>query len=359
LPYFEVEVFMPEQFDDPQKLPDDHQNEPPSYTPYLYIRYNNGDTGNRPLTPGTNFWSSPDILVTPTDTFGNVQVGTDVTVQTRIWNGGLAPAYGVYVEFYWANPSLGIALNPSQRIGTKLVTAPAQNYVDVVCPVTWKPAFVNGGHECLIVRCTYAPDPDSNRSPFSAEFSRFVGQRNITVVGQAGRQMLSLLANNPFQTSQVFTLRLSSLMVRGNFDQWRERNDGELINLLANIQTGSKPQTEEEKQLEWDVLNVTEKDLDIRVTRIAPAEIKDQENTEQEIARYLHERTLRNPDFETESLGKILGEFVLEPRMANVVEIDIPPTVLGIGQFIIHRFTQVVSGCDIGGYTVIVPPLVF
>jgi hypothetical protein len=350
---------MPEKFENRQNPQEGEQNEPPSYTPYLYIRCNNSDTGKRPLPPGTQFWTSPDILVMPTDAAGNVQVGTDVTVQARIWNDGLATAIGVSVEFYWVNPSLGIVLNPTQRIGTKLITVPAQNYADVVCPMTWKPAFVNGGHECLIIRCTYPQDPDSGKPPFSPEVNRFVGQRNITVVNQAGFQKLSLLTNNPFKTSQLFEIRLSSLLIRGNFDRLREHDRGMLINLLANVHIENKTQIKEENQLRWEILDVTQKNLNICVTKIVPVDTSFHQNTGQEIEQYLYNRMLQNPDFKSESLGKILHEFIVDPCIANIIEIDIPSTVLGIGQFIIHRFTQVVAGCDIGGYVVVVLPFDF
>lgn len=183
-----------------------NDKEPPVYTPYLNIRYDVADTGKRPLAPGIVFWASPDILVSPTDVYGNVVAGTNVTVQAHILNWGMAPAVAVNIQFYWLNPALGITPANASLIASKLVSVPAMNYVDVSCPVLWTPAFVNGGHECLIVQCTCPQDPMSN--PFMPALDRHVGQRNISVVQPQREQRLQLSAGNPFQSELPFTLQL-------------------------------------------------------------------------------------------------------------------------------------------------------
>src|SRR5262249_13092171 len=88
------------------------------FLPFLVVRTASGDRGKRPYN-GT-FWESPDIFVVPDQqastallmppTFGAIaKANTANTLYAHVWNLGKAPAYRVRVEFYWADPSLGIS----------------------------------------------------------------------------------------------------------------------------------------------------------------------------------------------------------------------------------------------------------
>jgi hypothetical protein len=183
------------------------------FLPYLLVRSSAGDRGARPLS-GV-FWESPDIFVTPNQSAdtaplmpptaaGVAQAGAPNTLYAHVWNLGKSPAYRVRVEFYWFNPTLGISRADANLIGAawvdlanrftlsptwqRVTGSAGGDYISrgchavVRCPVTWIPAFENGGHECLVVR-VFEPMLDGLAfAQFSAAADRHVAQRNIAVV---------------------------------------------------------------------------------------------------------------------------------------------------------------------------------
>jgi len=185
------------------------------YLPFLVIRAAAGDTGARPFNGA--FWESPDIFVMPDQSAdsaplapphsaGAAKANVPNTLYAHVWNLGKAPVYRARVEFYWFNPSLGIARSDANFIGAawvdlgdrftlfpdwRAVTSPTGSWLSrgchavVRCPVTWVPSYVNNGHECLVVR---AFEPMMDAVPpdqFSASADRHIGQRNIAVVQAA------------------------------------------------------------------------------------------------------------------------------------------------------------------------------
>jgi hypothetical protein len=192
------------------------------FLPFLFIRANGGDNGARPL--GGVFWESPDIYVVPNQeassapsqpaTVGGVaRANAANTLYAHVWNLGKSPALRVRVEFYWFNPTLGISRADANFIGAawvdlgnrfnnstewREVDGPDGRYLShgchaiVKCPESWVPAFVNGGHECLVVR-VHEPMLDSvSPDQFSAAADRHVGQRNIAVVPSASPAAIDL-----------------------------------------------------------------------------------------------------------------------------------------------------------------------
>jgi hypothetical protein len=192
------------------------------FLPFLFIRSNGGDNGARPFN-GV-FWESPDIYVVPNQdassapsqpaTVGGVaRANVPNTLYAHVWNLGKAPALRVRVEFYWFNPSLGISRADANFIGAawvdlgnrfnnatewREVNGPDGRYLShgchaiVKCPESWVPAFVNNGHECLVVR---VHDPIMDSVPpdqFSAAADRHCGQRNIAVVPSASPAAIDL-----------------------------------------------------------------------------------------------------------------------------------------------------------------------
>lgn len=192
------------------------------FLPFLLVRSTSGDRGGRP-SAGV-FWESPDIFVAPgveadsaplfpPDSVGIARANVPNTLYAHVWNLGKAPAYRVRVEFYWFNPSLGIARSDANLIGAatvdlgnrfslssqwREVSSTSGRYVTrgchaiVRCPQTWIPTFENQGHECLVVRA-FEPilDPLSPNQ-FSAAADRHVGQRNIAVVQAASPAAIDL-----------------------------------------------------------------------------------------------------------------------------------------------------------------------
>lgn len=170
------------------------------WLPFLFMRANPGDTGTRPVVGP--FWESPDIFILPgvapplappvPAQLGQVALaGQDNTVYAHVWNLGRGQAHEVVVEFYWCDPSLGFNPLGAHRIGTEVTWLGARgsgnSHRVVKCPVSWIPTFVNGGHECLLVRIwDVAADPMTTPE-WDASINRHLGQRNIHVAapGQA------------------------------------------------------------------------------------------------------------------------------------------------------------------------------
>lgn len=177
------------------------------YLPFLFLRAAPGDTGTRPVSGP--FWESPDIYILPgvspslapdiPPRFGDVALaGVDNTVYAHVWNLGRAPAHEVIVEFFWVNPSLGISAGSATRIGETWVALGArgsgQAHQVVKCPAPWAATFVNGGHECLLVRAwDIAADP-LGTPEWDAALNRHIGQRNIHVASaeEAAGQSVTL-----------------------------------------------------------------------------------------------------------------------------------------------------------------------
>jgi hypothetical protein len=172
------------------------------WTPWLVIRYATHDLGLRPIPSGEAHWKSPDIWVESSDPLGQAVAGEENFVHARVFNLGKAPSVPTRVDFYWADPSIGLGAEHMNRIGTEWVQLEAHSAQDVRCNTPWLPVLVNEGHECLKVNCTN-PLLDPIQHPFQPRIDRHAGQRNITVIaGAAGRTVeFSLAINNVFSLS--------------------------------------------------------------------------------------------------------------------------------------------------------------
>jgi hypothetical protein len=165
-------------------------------TPILVMRANAGDKGARPVVG--HFWESPDILIAagvkpsaapeiPSALGATAKAGQHNTVYAHVWNWGLGPARFVVVEFWWANPTLGINAAGCQPIGFAVtwlapVGQPMSHRI-VKCPESWDARYVNGGHECLVVRFYDLCSSDGLAPPvWDASQNRHVAQRNIHVI---------------------------------------------------------------------------------------------------------------------------------------------------------------------------------
>lgn len=175
------------------------------YLPYLLIRADAGDRGNRSLT--IPFWESPDIFVapkldantapdTPTTLGGLAEAGVPNTLWAHVWNLGMAPVYNAQVEFYWFNPSLGFNQAAANLIGVTYVDlgdrTSGNAHRIVKCPASWIPSYVNGGHECLMVRVFEPLTDPLTPYPWDAKNDRHIGQRNISVVNASSPALLDL-----------------------------------------------------------------------------------------------------------------------------------------------------------------------
>jgi hypothetical protein len=170
--------------------------------PYLFLRANPADLGKRPVVSAP-FWESPDIFIlagvhpalapdVPPSLGQEAQSGEVNTIYAHLWNFGNAAANEVVVEFYWVNPSLGISSDSVNLIAQTFTSLGAKgsgrSHAVVKCPKPWVPTYVNGGHECLLVRVWDNPADLPGEPTFDASWNRHIGQRNIHVVPPPGLQ---------------------------------------------------------------------------------------------------------------------------------------------------------------------------
>lgn len=168
------------------------------FLPFLFMRANAGDLGARP-TVGP-FWESPDILIEPgvdpghapaiPSSFGAIaKAGVNNTLYAHVWNLGQASCPDTLVEFYWFNPSLGFDGAHANFIGATWTDlgprGSANSHRLVRCPQSWVAQFVNGGHECLMVRVSQSALDPLSAPGWDASRNRHVGQRNIHVMSAA------------------------------------------------------------------------------------------------------------------------------------------------------------------------------
>ena len=170
--------------------------------PYLFMRANAGDLGKRPVT-GAPFWESPDIFILagvppglapslPPALGQTALAGQPNTLYAHVWNFGHAAANEVIVEFYWMDPSLGVSEIHliAQTFMTLGAKGSGRSHAVVKCPEPWTPTFVNGGHECLLVRVWDNPSDLPGEPKFDASANRHVAQRNIHVVAPGAAHFL-------------------------------------------------------------------------------------------------------------------------------------------------------------------------
>jgi len=151
------------------------------YTPWLTVRANFGDFGDRPLAPGTVFWESPDVWVKSSLGINQPVVGEQNTLFARVNNYGQQNASGVMVKFWWANPSMAITEATAHLIGIGFADVPSGWSVTVQCPTPWVPVVENGGHECLIAEA-FIQNFDPLTSPMDPLDDRHVGQKNEQLI---------------------------------------------------------------------------------------------------------------------------------------------------------------------------------
>lgn len=151
------------------------------YSPWLVIPANLGDYGVRPLPSGTPYWASPFIWVDSPSPSGDPVAGAENYLVAQVFNLGAATAAPTKVDFYWADPSVGLGPGDFTLVGTEWVEVPSMNSKIVTCSTPWIPSYLNNGHECAMVNCdNHVLDPILD--PFHPWNDRHVGQRNLHVL---------------------------------------------------------------------------------------------------------------------------------------------------------------------------------
>ncbi len=171
--------------------------------PFLFFRANAGDTGTRPAVGP--FWESPDVYllagVHPKDAppipaqLGETALAHQPnTVYAHVWNFGRAAAHDIVAEFYWCDPTLGFNPNRAHLIGRATAHLGARGsgraHHVVKCNEPWVPTFVNGGHECLMVRAWDNVGDLLTTPEWDAATNRHLAQRNVHVIPAADMSSL-------------------------------------------------------------------------------------------------------------------------------------------------------------------------
>lgn len=199
----------------------DGKNGEPHYTPWLVVRYQAGDDGSRPLSPGTVFWESPDVWSQGSLGINQPVVNEPTQVFARVTNLGLQDAIGATIQYWWANPSVAITPATATPIGTLTgVTIPAQNSLVFQSPTDWVPIEVNNGHECLIAQAfvnIFDPLIDS----LHPVTDRHVGQKNEQlVILDPGQQFHFVLeARNFTRQDQQVVIEARRGLIPRNFSK--------------------------------------------------------------------------------------------------------------------------------------------
>ena len=316
---------------------------PVTYTPYLKIRYELADLDQTrsALPAATDWWSSPDITFSPADMLGNARAGVPTTVQCLVFNWGAQAAVGTAVDFFWMAPSLGMTSATAQKINTSpvLVTVPSLNYVTVSCPTPWLPTAVSDGHECLIVQASCPSDPLMN--PMRPDLDRHVGQRNLSVVAPGQLIRIRFRIPNPFGEHFRFALQHSAVAVRGELDALPREA---AIALMTSTQDS------------------------VNSPRMSRADISDQvgvrlvgreEQRPVSVADNVAERAslltrLRSAPDRMQTSSLPLADIHLREYGSVLVTVQIMSAATAETS-VVHRFSQVADGIEIGGYDVIEP----
>jgi hypothetical protein len=361
-------------------LPQPRQN----WTPWLVMRSSEFDAGLRPLAPGTRFWEAPDISVESSDPSGNPVVGEDNFVHAGIWNIGAALAAPVQVDFYWANPSLGIDSGDCNPIGSEWLQIPTRAFADVRCHSPWRPVEVNGGHECLVVNCTnYILDPILY--PFAPQVERHSAQRNVHVVSAHAAETvgfaLSVTNLFPIATAAAVSARIEHLALdTANLGNLGKREVINQVMAYGDATTGVAAEMATRY-----VAGTAEARLARRLARGAPQapapsimirNVADQRSAASLRATLACEASFvlrANPGQHLADLllaaDKLAGgagcpgggrqsqvaEASLQPfeQRSLDLKLSVPPNSQP-GDFLVFHFTQTAEGLTIGGYTVIV-----
>jgi hypothetical protein len=165
------------------------------------------------IRDGNPWWLSTDIWTVPGDdpegSAGAPIVGLPAYLWATVRNNGDAPVANATVRFYWANPSVGFDRTSANLIGNAFVSLDPGQAQDVLCLTPWLPAFVNGGHECVLAEAFHSSDPLPSSPAFNVPTDRHVAQRNLNVVlASAKRFSASFEIHNRSRKPRVFRIQV-------------------------------------------------------------------------------------------------------------------------------------------------------
>ncbi|HEX2340290.1 MAG TPA: hypothetical protein VHI98_07415 [Vicinamibacterales bacterium] len=324
-----------------------HDRAPRTFTPWLLLRYHKTDNGKgRPIPDNTVFWVSPDIWVESSDPLGNAVVGEQNIVHARVLNLGKALARPTRVDFYWADPSLGLGPGQMNFIGSDTVFVDYHRSKDVRVP--WTPLVT--GHHCLVVNTT-AEINDPIEMSFHPRLDRHVGQRNIGVVHAApGKPIqLSLGVNNlaPMLTSVRVTARMQDVVV--NPEATARWSRYEIVNAVAHHVRGEDSRDIIEMAgFERSAPRVRSQ-LSDRTT-LAPSR-----EAHRFFAQLMGSAGRARESTADTSENITLHELTMQGFEGRQLDLELGvPNNGARGEFVVFHVMQQIAGLAVGGYTVIV-----
>lgn len=165
------------------------------------------------IRDGSPYWYlSPDIWTVPGDDPegppGMPIVGTPAFLWASVRNNGRTAVQSATVRFYWANPNVGFDRNTANFIGSAFVSLDPGQAQDVLCLTPWIPAFVNGGHECVLAEAFHTSDPLPAGPVFNVPTDRHVAQLNLNVVMALKHFTAPFEIHNPTRKARAFRLEI-------------------------------------------------------------------------------------------------------------------------------------------------------
>jgi len=145
------------------------------------------------IDDGDPWWLSPNVwavdAASPGDPSPGVvapEVGSQYLLKATVRNDASAEVENARVDFFWANPSIGITRASASAIGSAFVTVGGNSTAEALCLVTWVPSFVNGGHVCIVA--AVVPPGMTPGNALDAASDPSIAQRNFDLVVAAGNR---------------------------------------------------------------------------------------------------------------------------------------------------------------------------
>ncbi len=171
------------------------------------------------------WWNSTDIWIVadPNDTVESIPIASvPCFLKARVRNNGNSESVDATVQFYWANPSIGVSRTTANLVGQSFVTLFPSDVQDVVCLVPWIPVFLNNGHECILAEAFHPSDPITPSPDFNVPTDRHVAQRNLSVLrAMQGRFHFNFEVHNQERNNQSFQVMVEEVPAEKIFEQFR------------------------------------------------------------------------------------------------------------------------------------------
>ncbi len=318
-----------------------------AYTPWLVIPADYADYGIRPLS--IPHWRSPFIYPISPDPSGKLKAGKENFIVAEIFNLGMATSAPTKVDFYWADPSVGLGSDDFNLIGTEWVEVPPMGKKVVKCNTPWIPEFLNNGHECVMVNTDNAV-LDPIQAPFFPKFDRHVGQKNMTVLTADEPKFKFWAAFGGMQFKAE--LRVLSLRVKAKNGFKRMDN-----NFMTLMNTANTVLTQQKLMEEGDLNKEGFFKLGLDFKKINARDIVKSIRLTDEV-RKIKGRGDVSQKNKSRKDSLAFGDLVMtldnQPGVAGRMEMDLVAVDIKENELIVLEIGHVVNGIQTDGYTLVI-----